>query len=97
MNITQAAEQAGVTYRQALHWAGKGYISDGPLRFGTGNGARLTSAEVERLRILAELVRNLAISPAHAGRIAKRFANKPDVALQAGPFLLSYNPTEETK
>lgn len=96
MNITQAAERAGVTYRQALHWAGKGYISDQPVHVGSGaGGARLSAEQVERLCILADLTRALAISPAHAGRIAKRFAMKPDVALRAGPFLLSYDPEEE--
>lgn len=100
MNGQQAAEAAGVTYRQLDHWSGRGYLdtetSETPRRSrGSGRERTYGSVDVDRLRVMGELTRSLGMSPAVAARVAEAVVVRGRSGVTAGRWVLTRRPEED--
>jgi hypothetical protein len=84
-STVEAAALAGITVRQANHWAARGYVR--PERVGgTGSGYRLRwmREDVEKCAMLGALSRVLGLGPNGSGEPLGAFAMKLAVQRETG-------------
>jgi len=88
-SLQQAAELAGISYRQAWHWQDRGYIDvqhedahGMPTEGGSGTRTMLTAEQERQLRWTAELVR-AGFKVDKAAELAKQLSEGGSVVLSS--------------
>lgn len=97
--LQQAAEQAGITNRQAYYWASNGWLEvlwfdragEPTGESGQGFTAWIVPREVERLKLMARLVR-VGFQPRRARELAAASSGLNAIALGEGLHLWIEEP-----